>query len=418
MKIQKVKIKDFKVLENFEADIDGKNILLVADNGRGKSSFLQFIQIALGNTDIVPPNATGEGEVVTTKDGAKYTFKVKMKDGKAKVSVTTPDGLKDDRKGVIGSIVGAISFDINEFVELSKTVSGRKKQVEIFKSFLPPDVREEIARLEANVESKFNERTDLNRSIKSYEAKINGNPLSHVLGVKKFETVNIDEVYEKLKQANDINAKIDTADQRLKDLESKKEELLQKELRIKQELQDIQAQISATTTSIETGKDWLKVNKKIDTSDLEQKIKSATELNSKAKEAEQLQKDIDLLTQMKSEAEDLTVLIETQRQAISDAIKDMSDVVEGVEYNEEGLLWNGIPVSSDSLATSEIIELGVKFKMAENPDLGVLFIEHGESIGLERFNYIKELAQKNDWQLLIEQVERGKNDLEIQFIAD
>jgi hypothetical protein len=56
--------------------------------------------------------------------------------------------------------------------------------------------------------------------------------------------------------------------------------------------------------------------------------------------------------------------------------------------------------------------------MAENPDLGVLFIEHGESIGQERFDYIKNLAKKHDWQLLIEQVERGKDKLEIQIIAD
>ena len=60
----------------------------------------------------------------------------------------------------------------------------------------------------------------------------------------------------------------------------------------------------------------------------------------------------------------------------------------------------------------------MKFKMAENPDLGVLFIEHGESIGQERFDYIKNLAKKHDWQLLIEQVERGKDKLEIQIIAD
>ena len=38
MKTQKVFIEKFKVLENFEIDIDGKNILLIGENGLGKST--------------------------------------------------------------------------------------------------------------------------------------------------------------------------------------------------------------------------------------------------------------------------------------------------------------------------------------------------------------------------------------------
>jgi len=418
MKIQKVKIKKFKVLEDFTADIDGQNILLVADNGRGKSSTLQFIQIALGNTDIIPPNAEGEGEVITTKDGSEYKFHVKFKGGKPQVTVTTPDGLKDDRKGIIGSIVGAVSFDINEFVEWSKTAAGRKKQVETFKSFLDVDTQQELQRLEANVESKYNERTEINKQIKQLEAKCNANPLQHLIGQKKFETVNIDDVFQKLKEANDHNSKVSAGETRIATLTSQEQTTLSEINKLKAELQAKEESLGTIQAAIHAGKDWLDKNKKVDVTAFEERIQSAQELNSKAKDAELLEKDLKLVSDMKTEVEDLTVLIETQRQSIADAIKDMATVVEGVEYDENGLIWNGVPVSMESLSTSEIIELGVKFKMAENPDLGVLFIEHGESIGQERFDYIKDLAKKHDWQLLIEQVERGKDKLEIQIIAD
>lgn len=78
MRILKVKIDKFKVLEDFEADLNRANIFLVGENGVGKSSVMQFIEIALGRTDNIPADAMGKGEVITDKDGNKFTFKVEL----------------------------------------------------------------------------------------------------------------------------------------------------------------------------------------------------------------------------------------------------------------------------------------------------------------------------------------------------
>jgi len=72
MKIKKVKITDFKVLKNIEKEIEGQNVLLIGENGIGKSSFIQFIEIALGKSTNVPENATGNGCVWVDKDGGEY----------------------------------------------------------------------------------------------------------------------------------------------------------------------------------------------------------------------------------------------------------------------------------------------------------------------------------------------------------
>ena len=40
MKIQKIKIAQFKILKNLEKEINGKNIFLVGENGVGKSSIM------------------------------------------------------------------------------------------------------------------------------------------------------------------------------------------------------------------------------------------------------------------------------------------------------------------------------------------------------------------------------------------
>jgi hypothetical protein len=62
------------------------------------------------------------------------------------------------------------------------------------------------------------------------------------------------------------------------------------------------------------------------------------------------------------------------------------------------------------------MHLGIKLKMAENPDLGILFIQRGESLGAQRLKDIQDLAKKYDWQIIMEQVERGNEKLTIEIM--
>ena len=68
MKLQKVRINRFQTLSNIDVEPMGANILLLGDNGVGKSTFIRFIRIALGDKSDIPPNASGEGEVYVTQD--------------------------------------------------------------------------------------------------------------------------------------------------------------------------------------------------------------------------------------------------------------------------------------------------------------------------------------------------------------
>lgn len=402
MKVQHVNIKEFKKLQNIDAEIAGRNIWLVGENGVGKSSFIQFIEIALGKSTNIPPDALGEGYVITDKDGQQYTLKVKVKDGKSKVTIIGPDGMKDDRKSTLATLMGAMDFDIDEFVELSKTTSGQKKQVELFKSFLPKDVQEELVRHEVNNKTKFDERTELNRDIKKLDTEINTHPLTNIMDLKQFQPVDVTKVYEDLKSANTHNERVAGIEQGMADK--------------KKEIEEIEAKLAQLKIDQARGEEWLKKNQKIDISGFEATIQGANEANTKHAQAHDLIKKRDLLKTMTDEAEGLTVLIETGRQAITDAIRDMDSPVEGLGFDEEKLIYNGIPVNPDSLSTSEIMELGIRLKMAENPDLGVLFIQRGESLGVARLKEIQTLADTNGWQIICEEVRRGQEKLQIELM--
>ncbi|MFN7911466.1 MAG: hypothetical protein ACK5QC_06545, partial [Bacteroidota bacterium] len=150
-------------------------------------------------------------------------------------------------------------------------------------------------------------------------------------------------------------------------------------------------------------------NKRIDTSAIEKQIADSAEINSKADSAKKLLEERKKLEVLTNESGELTAKIESSREAIANAIRDMDSPIEGLTYDNDVLVWDGIPVSVDSLSTSEIIELGVRMKIAENPELGMLFIERMESVGTERFNLILDIANKLGWQIIGEHVERGKN---------
>lgn len=417
MKIQQVKIKDFKVLKNIEEEVNGNHIMLMGENGVGKSSFIQFIEIALGKNTNIPPNATGEGEVITDKNGNKYTFSVKFKDGKPVVTVTSPDGLKDTRKGTLAGIVGAMEFDIDEFAELSKTPKGRKEQVEIFKSFLPEEIRNDLAKYEANVLANYNDRTEVNRQIKEKEGAIKQHPLFNQIGVAKFEKIDTAEVYAKFESANESNNKIKEVqlrlDQRKREIEEKEQQIKDLQLKIDQ-LKDMVYQAEETNKKAEQ---FLKDNKLTDLSGFEEQIKTASEKNKLFESAESLKKDIGIVEKMKEESGELTAKIESEKGAIALAIREMEAPVDGLTFDDEQLVYNGIPVNPDSLSTSEIMELGIRLKMAENPELGILFIQRGESLGAKRLKEIQSIADKAGWQIIMEQVERGKETLHVEIMG-
>lgn len=420
MKTEKVIIKDFKVIKNLEKEVNGNHIILMGDNGVGKSSFIQFIKIALGDQSNIPASATGEGEVIVSKDGKPYKFQVKFKDGKPVVTVTGSDGIKDNRKGTIASIVGAMEFNIDKFVELSKTEKGRKEQVEIFKSFLPEEVRNELSKYEMDSKIAFEERTDINRQAKEKHAVITSHRLYNIIDIEKFEEVDVKEKLADLKKAQEHNAEFDKKEKAIEDLKKRVSDGAKYILELQAKIEVAKKEIEKIESEIETENEWMAFNPKNEklVAELEETINSANDKNSDFKDSVSLKKDIEIHKQLTIESEKLTKKLTDNKQLIEDTIKDMDSPVKGLSFDEnDRLVYNGVPVSPDNLSTSEIIELGIRLKMAENPELGILFIEHGESIGEERLKTIMDIANQNNWQVIMEQVERGKKELQIEIVT-
>ena len=440
MNILKVKIDKFKKLEDFEANFDGHHVLLLGDNEVGKSTLIQFLQIALGDQKHVPPGAEGSGEVIITKDGNELTCSVEFnKDGNAVLNITGKGVSIDNKKSAIANLFGINELDVFEFVELSKSTAGRKKQIEIVKSFYDQDTKNSLAYHEANIKNDYDERTSLNKLIKEKETAIKLNDLysTTLVDIKRvyndetkktdiicsfpkegFAEINIDNVYEQLKAAQKINENVVKVEEGIKDKQSKISEHELKIKALKAEIEGIELHKANLETDIKNGQVWLQTNTKKDISSFEETIKGATLNNNRYALAMKLKTDIETVEKMKDEAGELTVKIDSSKEAIANTVREIGGPIDNLGYDDETLLWNGVPVNPDSLSTSQIMELGVRLKMAENPDLGILFIPRGESLGLERKRVIKEMADTAGWQIIMEQVQEGTEELTIQIMAD
>lgn len=431
MKIKLIQIDNFKVIKNFTADVNGRSFMLMGKNGVGKTSVEQFILMALGNTDIIPPGTDPNGYLVTTEDGNDFIFKVETKEGKLKVTVEGPDGMKvaDDSKGKgkIAQIVGAMNFNPHKFIELSKTDKGRKEQVEIWKNtFLDEPTKKEILRLEENVKSIEKDRTDLGRAITTTEGAVKLHPLNvyaYANRLDEFTPVDITEITTAHAQAVKHNelvaksiAKKESIDSDLfnnQKLLAEKQEALKK---LQQEIESIENKISEGEEAQKKGAKWIEENPKKDTSDLDIQIKAATEANTKHKEAQELKAKVSELAKMQEEYGEYTANIQSQRQAIRDYIRQMDHSVDGLTINENELIYRDVPVHPDTLSESERIELAYKMTMAANPRMKFIFIEDSNLLDEDKWNALLELRDKYDMQIIGEEVVRGQKTLKIELI--
>lgn len=417
MKILKVKLKNFKVFDDFEQDLNGSSVLLLGDNNIGKSSLMQGIKIALGSKDIPSTLQDGaKGIVEVDKDGNPYQFYFEKKKGKVELKVTLPSGLKEDKKGVIAGLVGAIDFDINEFVKQSESVAGRKKQVEEFKKLLPAEFVSEINQYETKIKNIFNDRAELNKKIDNLKGFIKESPL---YGADlKTQPVDIESLSQEIEAANKKNQLIKEKEaafeQRTQSIESRKSKIEELKLMIADEERKIHDE--ETLNKLYT--DWRKKNDLVDVTEMNRRYADASAINIKAAQAVEHNKRLEQLAKLEEEAGEMTVLLETTRQAVADAIRDFESPVEGLSFTEDCLVYNGVMVEDASLCSSEKMELGYKMAVAANPDLGLLFLEGTESFGKKRFEDLLEFCEKNNLQLFAEQVIRGKEELEVQFISE
>lgn len=179
MYIKKLTLSNFQVIKDFDAEFDGNVYFVTGDNELGKSTLLKAIGALLtGNRDDVLRNGETKGfaKMVVGDDGEEYDVSLSFTQANPRGTLSIKQkstGMQSNNVSMLQKIFGYQDFDAVEFSRWSETAEGRRKQIAVVKALLPVAVRERIEAIDADVVRLKDERTGVNRDVKTFTAIAN-----------------------------------------------------------------------------------------------------------------------------------------------------------------------------------------------------------------------------------------------------
>lgn len=445
MHVKKLELHNFQVIEDFNFEFDGDVYFITAENQKGKSTILKAIGILLGgNRDEVLKKGTEKGfaKMVIGDDSKEYNVDLRFTEANPRgtLKITTPDGMESNNVSMLQKIFGYTDFDAVEFSLWSETAEGRRKQIKVVKSLLPQEVQDRIDAIDLEVKETKEARKDANSSLKTYKTIVENASKGLEDGdVKKFaKKIDIEDLMEQqsknaqlIEKAKTVRQKLDERNHQLSEIPERIRKLEEKKA---SDLKELEEKIAA----IHNNFDYEMSNLQIEELDYQEKKKNAekwladyeannpekTDTAERLKEAqehnEKHQKVVELETKQKElkkaekEASDLDNKVSLLLEERESLISTSSLPIPGLTFTEDGLELNGIPFMTGHVSDSQIMETAMRLTVAVNPNVKVIRIARGESLGQETLKQIVDHAKENGFQGFIENVVRGQQDLRVE----
>ena len=464
MYIKRLELLNFQVIEQFSADFDGTVYFVTGDNELGKSTLLKAIGALLtGQRDDVLRNGASKGfaKMVVGDDGEEYDVQLSFTEANPRGTLTIKQkttGMATNNVSMLQRIFGYQDFDAVEFSRWSESAEGRRKQIAVVKSLLAPAVRERIESIDTEVSGLKQERTGVNRDVKTFAGFVDtmAKQLDPDDLIKYAEPVDVTELMERqetnaklIEKAKTVRAAIEQRKQqiaaipgRIEAEKAKADEtravyaqrvesariLYEKAIAEQKEAeQKITAVYNANVAAIEAeradfesrkanGEDWIKR--------YEANNPENTNVPALLAEAEAHNKRYHVVCQYREKKAQYDAFKAKSEQMDADIAK-LSDEratlianaelpIAGLSFTDDGLELNGVPFVPGKVSDSQILMTATKLVVASNPNTRIFRIARGESLGAKRLAEIIEIASENHFQGFVENVVRGQEELRIE----
>ena len=358
---------------------------------------------------------------------------------------------------MLQKIFGYTDFDAVEFSRWSETAEGRRKQIAVVKSLLPADVRERIESIDTEVAGLKNERTGVNRDVKTFEtlmnesrARMDFNPeeykdtidvtdllqkqQTNAALIEKAKTVRamleqrtdqLAAIPERIAQAeNDFNnedAAIDSVVEEARiAYENAKAKAIEQHKRVNLRRAEFTAAIEVERKDIQNRKanaeDWLKRYEanNPEKSNIPEMLANAETHNKRAALVVQYSEKKSQYDEIKAKADAMDSRIDELAKERAELITKAELPIAGLSFTDDGLILNGVPFMPGKVSDSQTMEIAAKLIIASNPKVKVFRIARGESLGANRLQTILDIAKRNGFQGFIEQVQRGQTEMMVE----
>jgi len=314
-----------------------------------------------------------KGSIKITIDGndtiPSFTIMQNITDKSSSLTIEPLEVLKGETpRSFLDKIIGSISFDPLEFINQEG-----KKQRKVLMELCGINV-DELGKREKEV---FDERTIKGRELKSAEAKVKG--LRVWNDVKETEEVKVADLSKKLTEAMTFNQDVknrETANQKLRESGVKDKEEIEN---INIQIFKLQNKVDELEKSLASKKEQYRIEngkldeiEPMDIESLNAELQSIESKNSKIRDNITYTKENASLATTQAAYGALDTELESIRANRIKMIQEAVIPVPGLTFDEDGLLYNSIPLSQCSDGAKLMI--GTAISMALNPTMRVLRI--------------------------------------------
>lgn len=468
MYVKRIKLVNYKVLEDIEFDFVNAVYLIKGKNEIGKTTLINAIVSHLTGerSDNLLKKGTEKGYSFIIVGDDKVEYKSELKFTKANPRGTLSiqrvgEDMKSNKISALQSIFNYHDFDANEFVILSKTAEGRRKQVEIVRSLLSKEINEKIDALDKQYKETYDKRTQDNSELKMYDNIIKKDPLDVPTPEKYKKKKDVNLLNEKKRKGDEFNLKYDKAvegkkeiDKALENFDSEtdngKEDLQQdiinyqslvtdveKEIELKkQKLADLKKEMKAKEAALTNydekrnkeksalenrqtdAKEYFDNNEKVDIDEILTEIKEVESFNDNCDKVKTYNENLTKMNKAKKAVDSKSLKLHKLKIQKTELVKNSKLPIEGLTFDEDGLFLNEIPYEYDEIATSQKMKVACKLVIAANPTVNIFKMLQGESLDEDNVKAVVEFGKDEGFQGFIEEVERGQDKLTIEQYAE
>lgn len=388
--------KNIKRLKAISIAPDGNLVVIGGQNGQGKTSTLDAIEYALGGKPNVDrPIRDGEKKafvVVETEDLIiNRTF---SPSGSKLVVESKGGGIVKSPQALLDNLVGQLSFDPLNFSRQTA-----KQQSETLRELAGVD----FTAMDSVRAKTYEERTMLNREIKSLQAQDLAGGFDPDLDTEEVSVAEITERYHRAINHNngieEVKSYVLTIDLTM---QAKRNQIKQTE----EELAVMKNELSSMATEKQDAEQKLIGLEPIAADEIMQELNSVEETNAKIRETQKAKEIISELEHKKKKADEMTARIKKIDTQKAEMLAEANLPVEGLSFDADGVTYQDIPFSQCSGA--EQLRISLAMGLAANPDLKVILIRDGSLLDDNSLKIVSEMADKANAQVWMERVGEGK----------
>jgi hypothetical protein len=395
MRIVRLSVHNFKRVVAVDIDSDGKSMVIGGMNGSGKSSVIDAIVATLAGKRKMCSRPVHDGankaETIMEFEGGLKVRHVINASGSSTLLVTDGDGhVLPKPASVLATLTGGMAFDISEFVAAPAAT-----QAEMLRQLVGLDFSE----FDKREEELFGRRRDAKRILAEKEAALASAP--NFNDAPETETSTAD-IAKQLEQAGRVNAEIQRADDAIKTDRSRHDTAGERIAGLKTQLAEWELTQKSVADSIAAREKQRAEMAPVDTDPIMAQLRQADQINQKVRANANRKTMESEIASQRGAVDDLEGQIAKVRVDRDAALKAANMPLPNLAFGDDGVIYNGVPFDQCGEAERYTVAAAMGLHMIPRDGIRVLVARNGGAMDVNTLAALRQMADTDDAQLLIE----------------